>query len=179
MQSAHDGLLSTRPSRLPLLGTPLVMPGPAGPGTPVMEQLVEQAPSQQGVVLVLVAVAAIVWNRTTVTGTAIDSVAVMPLMADSVAGDYDVADGITDSIINNLSLVPRLRVISHASVFQYRGQNVDPRSIGQKLGVAAVLTGRVLQIGPNISVNLELTATADGRRLWGQQYTRNLSLIHI
>src|SRR3954471_2823996 len=107
------------------------------------------------VAVVLLAVVAVLWNWRTPNVRSINSVAVMPLLADSAAGDYDVADGMTDSIMNSLSLVPKLTVISHASVFQYRGQNVDPRAIGQKLGVAAVLTGRVVQTGGNMSVNLE------------------------
>jgi TolB-like protein/DNA-binding winged helix-turn-helix (wHTH) protein/tetratricopeptide (TPR) repeat protein len=127
------------------------------------------------VALVLIAALALVWKSRTISGETVNSVAVLPLIAQGVTGDYDVADGMTDSIINNLSLVPNLRVISHASVFQYRGQVVDPRTAGKKLDVSAVLTGRVVQVGTSMSVNLELTATADGRHLWGQQYTRNLT----
>jgi DNA-binding winged helix-turn-helix (wHTH) protein/TolB-like protein/Flp pilus assembly protein TadD len=103
------------------------------------------------------------------------SIAVLPLLTQSNKTDYDVADGTTDSIINDLSLVPNLRVISHASVFLYRDQVVEPRAVGQKLGVGAVLTGRLEESGTSLTVNLELTATADGRHLWGQQYTRNAS----
>ena len=103
------------------------------------------------------------------------SVAVLPVLAQVNTADYDLADGTTDSIINSLSLVPNLRVISHASVFQYRGQMVDPRSIGQKLGVDAVLTGRLELTGTTLTMNVELTATSDGRHVWGQQYTRNVS----
>jgi tetratricopeptide (TPR) repeat protein len=81
----------------------------------------------------------------------------------------------TDAIISDLSLVPDLRVISHASVFQYRGAAPEPRSIGQKLNVDAVLTGRMKQVDSTLVLSLELTATSDGRRLWGQQYTRNVA----
>jgi DNA-binding winged helix-turn-helix (wHTH) protein/TolB-like protein/Tfp pilus assembly protein PilF len=125
--------------------------------------------------VVLIAILAFVWRSRTVSSETLHSVAVLPLTSQGAAGDYDVADGMTDSIINNLSFVPNLRVTSHASVFQYRGQVVDPRAAGRKLDVSAVLTGRVVQAGTSMSVNLELTATADGRHLWGQQYTRNLT----
>jgi len=103
------------------------------------------------------------------------SVAVMPLLADNNTADYDLADGTTDSIINSLSLVPNLRVISHASVFQYRGQTPDPQVIGQKLGVDAVLTGRVHLTDSTLTTNVELTATSDGRHIWGQRYRRSVS----
>ena len=52
---------------------------------------------------------------------------------------------------------------------------VDPRAIGQKLGVDAVLTGRLELTGTNLTMNVELTATSDGRHVWGQQYTRSVS----
>jgi DNA-binding winged helix-turn-helix (wHTH) protein/TolB-like protein len=125
--------------------------------------------------VVLVAVLAFVWKSRTISSETLNSVAVLPLIGQGAAGDYDVADGMTDSIINNLSLVQNLTVTSHASVFQYRGQLVDPRIVGKKLDVSAVLTGRIVQAGTSLAVNLELTATADGRHLWGQQYTRNLT----
>jgi TolB-like protein/DNA-binding winged helix-turn-helix (wHTH) protein/Flp pilus assembly protein TadD len=126
------------------------------------------------VAIILVGLLAYVWRNSAVDSGRAQSVAVLPLLAPGASGDYDVADGITDSIINDLSLVPNLRVISHASVFQYRGRNVDPRSIGRELGVTSVLTGSVVQAGTNITVNLELTATSDGRHLWGQQYNRRI-----
>jgi TolB-like protein/DNA-binding winged helix-turn-helix (wHTH) protein/Flp pilus assembly protein TadD len=105
----------------------------------------------------------------------VHSIAVLPLVAQGEGTDYDLADGITDSIINSLSLIPNLRVISHASVFQYRGQASDPQSVGRKLGVAAVMTGRIEQSGSVLRVVLELTATGDRRRLWGQQYTKEIA----
>jgi TolB-like protein/DNA-binding winged helix-turn-helix (wHTH) protein/Flp pilus assembly protein TadD len=104
-----------------------------------------------------------------------NSIAVLPLLTQGTDAEYDISDGLTDSIINDLSLVPKLRVISHASVFQYRGQAVDPRAVGQKLGVAAVLTGHVEQADKSMVLTLELTSTADSRHLWGQRYERNIS----
>jgi DNA-binding winged helix-turn-helix (wHTH) protein/TolB-like protein/lipoprotein NlpI len=126
-----------------------------------------------GVALAAILIAA--WEQRSVESDDLHSVAVLPLLAQSDKADYDLADGTTDSIINDLSLVPNLRVISHASVFQYRDRVVEPRTIGQKLGVGAVLTGRLEEAGTTLTVNLELTATSDGRHLWGQQYTRNIA----
>lgn len=163
-------ILDTQPAGVP---NPAASPPVATTGFPIMKTR-GMAPAVVGAV-VFVALLVLVWKFVTAPGGRGNSVAVLPLLAEGVTGDYDVADGMTDSIINNLSLVPNLRVISHASVFQYRGQVVDPRSIGQKLGASAVLTGRVVQVGTTLSVNLELTATADGRHLWGQQYTRNIT----
>ena len=127
------------------------------------------------VVIILTAVIVIVGKHRLANRADLRSVAVLPLRSQNDKSDYDLADGTTDSIIDDLSLVPELRVISHASVFQYREQAVDPQAVGQKLGVGAVLTGRLEQTASNITVSLELTASSDGRHLWGQTYTRNLS----
>lgn len=125
------------------------------------------------VALTVILIAA--WKPRILPSSDLHSVAVMPLLTQEEKTDYDLADGTTDSIINDLSLVPNLRVISHASVFQYRDKTVEPRAVGEKLGVGAVLTGRLEQAGATLTLNLELTATSDGRRLWGEQYTRNVS----
>src|SRR5262249_49830162 len=79
---------------------------------------------------------------------AIDSLAILPLINEG--GDPDteyLSDGITESIINNLSQLPKLRVMSRNTVFRYKGREVDPQRIGEELGVRARLTGRVLERG--------------------------------
>jgi TolB-like protein/DNA-binding winged helix-turn-helix (wHTH) protein/Flp pilus assembly protein TadD len=103
------------------------------------------------------------------------SIAVLPLAVRGTTADYDVGDGLTDGLINDLSLVPGLRVISHVSVFQYRNKSVDARAVGRQLGVKSVLTGKIEPIGNTLLVTLELTAVGDGTRLWGQQYKRNVA----
>jgi TolB-like protein/DNA-binding winged helix-turn-helix (wHTH) protein/Tfp pilus assembly protein PilF len=111
-----------------------------------------------------------------IDGAGSNSIAVLPLLAQGTPpGDYDLADGLTDGIINDLSLVPGLRVISHASVFQYKGRAADPQTVGARLDVKAVLTGKVTSVGDRLTAKLELTATGDGRHLWGQEFTRNIS----
>lgn len=129
----------------------------------------------RGLALVGVIVAvALSMPRSTQSTTRL-SLAVIPLSIRGAGADYDIADGVTDGLINDLSLLPGLRVISHASVFQYRNKTVDPRAAGRQLGVTAVLTGRVEETGSRLVVILELTAAKDGSHLWGQQYTRNLA----
>lgn len=126
-------------------------------------------------VVLLLIIVVVFWKRHAAESDDLHSIAVLPIQAEGSKTDYDLADGTTDSIINDLSLVPNLRVISHASVFQYRDQNVEPAAAGRKLGVGAVLTGKLEESGTTLIVNLELTATSDGRHLWGQQYSRNVA----
>ena len=78
----------------------------------------------------------------------IDSLAVLPLV--NASGDAEMeyfSDGITESIINSLSQLPKLRVVPRSTVFRYKGREIDPQTIGRELDVRAVLTGRVLQLG--------------------------------
>jgi len=66
-------------------------------------------------------------------------------------------------------------VISRTSVFRYKGREIDPQAVGRDLRVQAVLTGQVVQRGDNLSVTAELVDARDGRRLWGEQYSRKLA----
>jgi TolB-like protein/Tfp pilus assembly protein PilF len=107
---------------------------------------------------------------------AIDSLAILPLI--NAGGDPDteyLSDGITESIINSLSQLPKLRVMARSTVFRYKGKEVDPQIVGQALGVRATLTGRVLQRGDLLIIKAELVDAEDGSHLWGEQYNRKLS----
>ncbi len=106
-------------------------------------------------------------------GKNIRSLAVLPF-ANATAdleAEY-LSDGITESLINSLAQLPRLRVMARSTVFRYKGQTTDPRTIGRELNVGAVLLGRILQRGDALFVMAELVDVADGWRLWGEQYNR-------
>jgi len=109
------------------------------------------------------------------TGT-IDSIAVLPLV--NASGDTNVeylSDGITESIINSLSQLPQLRVVPRVSVFRYKGREIDPQKLGRELGVRAVLTGRVVQLGDRLSIQTDLIDVERNSQLWGAKYDRQLS----
>jgi TolB-like protein/Flp pilus assembly protein TadD len=105
------------------------------------------------------------------SGHAIDSLAVLPFInagADPEA-EY-LSDGITESIITNLSQLSQLRVMARSTVFRYKGRESDPREVGIELGVRAVLLGRVVQLNDRLSIRAELVDVADGAQLWGECY---------
>jgi serine/threonine protein kinase len=108
-----------------------------------------------------------------VFGAPIDSVAIMPLTnaSEDPAAEY-LSDGITESIINALSRVPRLRVMARATVFRYKGREIDPLEIGEDLNVRAVFTGRLARRGETLVVKAELVDTTDGALVWAEQYAR-------
>jgi len=110
--------------------------------------------------------------RSATTATQIDSIAVLPFA--NVGGDANtdyLSDGITESLIGNLAHVPELKVKSRNSVFHYKGKEVDMQKVGSELGVAALVSGRVLPRGDSIEVSAELTDVRDNTELWGQHYS--------
>jgi eukaryotic-like serine/threonine-protein kinase len=109
-------------------------------------------------------------------GRSIDSLAVLPFV--NVGGSPDteyLSDGITDSLMNSLSELPKLKVMSHSAVFRYKGKEADPRTVGRELSVRAVLQGRVTQRGDSLSISAELVDVEDNSHLWGEQYNRKLA----
>ncbi len=104
------------------------------------------------------------------------SIAVLPFDNQNRDPDTDyLSDGIPESIINSLSQLPQLRVMARSTVFSYKGKDVDPRKVGNDLGVRAVLMGRLIQQGDNLTIRTELVNVADGTEIWGQQYNRKLA----
>jgi eukaryotic-like serine/threonine-protein kinase len=107
---------------------------------------------------------------------AITSIAVLPFVngSDNPDAEY-LSDGISESLINSLSQVPKLRVVPRSTVFRYKGREVDPQTTGRELGVRAVLTGKVVQRGDTLSIQTELIDVEEGSQLWGEQYNRKLA----
>ncbi|MDQ2938406.1 MAG: protein kinase, partial [Acidobacteriota bacterium] len=110
------------------------------------------------------------------SGKAISSLAILPLTITSTDSEAEyLADGIAESIINNLSQLPKLRVIPRATAFRYKGREVDPREVGSTLNVQAMLTGRVVQRGDSLNIQVELVDIANDSQVWGEQYHRKIS----
>jgi len=106
----------------------------------------------------------------------IDSLAVIPM--ESPGDDPNVeylSDGITESIINMLSRIPKLRVLACSTVFRFKRKNVDPQEVGVQLNVRAVMMIRVLRLGEKLIIRSELVKVSDGSQLWGEQYNRTPS----
>jgi serine/threonine-protein kinase len=108
----------------------------------------------------------------------LSSLAVLPFL--NASGDPEVdylAEGITEALINNLSRLAKLRVMARTTVFRFKARELDPRAIGDELGVRAVVTGRVLRVGERVVVMAELVDTSNGAQLWGEQYDREVSVV--
>jgi DNA-binding SARP family transcriptional activator len=103
--------------------------------------------------------------------TSIDTIAVLPFHNDT--DDANIAylsSGIAESLIKNLSQLPRLRVLAYSTVARYKDRDLDPRNLGRELRVRAVATGRLVRLDDGLTIVAELVDTSDGSRLWGEQY---------
>ncbi|HXI88641.1 MAG TPA: serine/threonine-protein kinase, partial [Blastocatellia bacterium] len=87
----------------------------------------------------------------------IDSIAVLPLTNSTDDPDLDyLSDGITESLINALSRIPKLRVMARSTVFRYKGCEMAPQRVGHDLNVRAVMIGRMQRVRDHFSVGAEL-----------------------
>jgi eukaryotic-like serine/threonine-protein kinase len=121
----------------------------------------------------LAIVAAVSWMVVKSGGDQIDSMAVLPFVNGSGNSDTEyLTDGITETLINNLSQLPGLRVSARSVAFRYKGKDTDPQKAGADLKVRAVITGRVTTRGNLLIVQADLVDVRDGSQLWGGQYNR-------
>jgi TolB-like protein len=98
-------------------------------------------------------------------------VAVLPFT--NVMGDPEVeylVEGITDNVINNLSRISKLRVMSRSAVFRYRTKEIDPQQAGRNLGAEVVLVGKINSRPSHHVIDVELVNTSTGWQLWGESF---------
>jgi TolB-like protein len=103
------------------------------------------------------------------------SIAVLPF--ENLSDDKNTAyfsDGITEEILNALAQIPNLKVAARRSAFQFKGNDLDLRKIGQVLGVAHILEGSLQKAGDQVRINVQLVNVQDGLQAWSEKYDRKL-----
>ncbi len=106
----------------------------------------------------------------------IDSIAVLPFQNTSGGSDTEyLSDGLAESLIYRLSQIPELKVSPRSSVFRYKGKDTDAEQIGSELDVDAVMTGRLVQRGDNLTISVDLVDVRNRKTLWGEQFERKTS----
>ena len=110
------------------------------------------------------------------TSPRIESIAVLPFVnvSNDPKTEY-LSDGITEILIDSLSELPNLAVMSRNTVFRYKGQPTDPQKLGRELHVQAILTGRLVQTGDDLMISVNLEDVQNSRQIWGDQYNRKRS----
>ncbi|MBI1825172.1 MAG: protein kinase [Planctomycetes bacterium] len=102
--------------------------------------------------------------------------AVLPFANDSGDNELDyLSDGIAETLINGFSRLEGLSTVPRSTAFRHKGDSADPVQVGQQLSATAVLTGRVLKRGENLTIQAELTDVGEGRQLWGERYQRKFT----
>jgi len=125
-------------------------------------------------VLAAVSIAIIVYfTRAT---PSINSIAILPFVNDTKDPNAEyLSDGITESIINSLSQLPNLRVMSRNAAFRFKSSNADPVDAGRHLNVGAVLTGRLVARDNRLVIKTELIKVSDGSQIWGEEYNSSVT----
>ncbi len=130
-------------------------------------------------VLLIAAIALGFWlynNRSSLNAVPIESIAVLPFINESGNADVEyLSDGMTESLITNLSQLPKLNIKARSSVFRYKGRGTDAKTVGRELNVQTILNGRVVQRGQDLTLHVELIDAATENVLWKADYNRQMT----
>ena len=106
----------------------------------------------------------------------IESIAVMPFVNESGNADVEyLSDGMTETLIGSLSQIPNLNVKARSSVFRYKGKEASAQTVGKELNVQAILNGRVVKRGDDLTLYVELVNTTTENILWKAEYNRSMA----
>ena len=114
------------------------------------------------------------------SGSTDQSIAVLPFVDMSAAKDQEYfSDGMSEELLNLLSKIPGLKVISRTSSFSFKGKNLDVRKIGENLGVANILEGSIRKSGNMIRITAQLIEVRNGTHLWSETYDREMKDVFV
>jgi TolB-like protein/Tfp pilus assembly protein PilF len=103
-------------------------------------------------------------------------IAVLPLenLSHDPANDY-LADGLTDELIRNLSIIDGLAPRSRTSSYAFRGRPRNVREVGKQLAADYILEGSVLRAGQQLRINVQLIRVRDDFPLWVGRFDGEVS----
>ncbi|MFI4889498.1 MAG: TIR domain-containing protein [Steroidobacterales bacterium] len=155
-------------------------PAPAPGSIPAAPAPRRRVPGRRGlagaaILVAVMAVAAVMAYKAVYRGTSIGMVAVLPFQnaTGDPANEY-LSDGISESLINKLSGLNGLHVISRTSAFAFKDRKMEPIEIGRKLGADALILGSLTLRGSSLNVTAELVSVRDATQLWGEKYARRM-----
>lgn len=119
--------------------------------------------------------AAVSWWRVQHISTPI-GIAVLPLenLSHDPADDY-FADGLTDELIRNLSIIDGLSPRSRTSSFAFKGKPWNVREAGKELAADYIVEGSVLRAGQRLRINAQLIRVRDDFPLWSGKFDKELT----
>jgi len=103
-----------------------------------------------------------------------NSIAVLPFQDMSAQKDQEYfCDGISEEIINALTHLENLKVISRTSSFLFKDGKEDIREIGKRLGVNTILEGSIRKSDNRLRITAQLIRISDGSHIWSERFDRN------
>jgi adenylate cyclase len=101
------------------------------------------------------------------------SIAVLPFVDASADGDQEyMADGVAEEIINLLSMIRDIRVISRSSSFAFKGQQTSLAEVAQRLNVRYIMDGSVRRAGDRLRISAQMIDPRTDTALWSENYDR-------
>ena len=99
------------------------------------------------------------------------TLAVLPLvnMSPDAENEY-ICDGLAEELINALTQIQGLSVVSRSSSFQFKGASPDVRQIGRRLGAGLLVQGSLRRSGGDLRLTMQLSQTSDGYQIWSQRF---------
>jgi serine/threonine protein kinase/Tfp pilus assembly protein PilF len=174
--SAATAAVPAAPAPAEEAGPPSAPPATASSSAEYLVRAIKRNRRTAAAALGLLVAAAALGGYLLFRETPIDSLAVLPF--ENAGGDPSteyLSDGITESIINSLSQLPKFSVRSFSSVQHLKKRSASPEEAGRELKVRAVLTGRLVKRGDGFSISAELIDVNGNRQIWGSQYMPRLT----
>ena len=118
------------------------------------------------------------------TGTEVQSVnksiAVLPFtnISNDPTQEY-LGDGLAEEILNSLTKIPEINVISRTSAFSFKGQNLNMTAIANKLGVTHILAGSVRKSDETVRITVKLIEAKRDKQLWSETWDRDIKDIFV
>ncbi len=112
-------------------------------------------------------------TKTPGPGTVEKSIAILPFTDMSPGKDQEyLSDGLADEIINSITIIKNLKVIGRTSSFQYKGKDLDARTIGEKLKVNIILEGSIQKSGNILRIITTLVNVKEGSTIWSHRFDK-------
>ena len=104
-----------------------------------------------------------------------ESIAVLPFtnMSSDPEQAY-FADGLSEDLVNLLTKISELRVISRSTASTFKGKEISIPEMAKQMGVANILSGSVRKNGDQIRVTVQLIDATTDSNLWSETYDRTL-----
>ncbi len=104
------------------------------------------------------------------------TIAVLPLINISPDPENEyICDGLAEELINGLTQITGLRVVSRSSSFQCKGTTPDVRQIGRRLGANLLVHGSLRRSGSSLRLTMQLSQTSEGYQIWSQRFDSQLT----